>query len=294
MVMIAVNASAERAENAASSATESAASAEETLIEIKRVADGISEDIENANTAKSELSDTINSAEEKKKELESSIGKAGETKTSLDSAISSAGEKQLALDATVEQANAVDGSLKEHIGSAEQIQANVEQIAKNKADISSLNEDLGNVEDIVGKRINGIFNENDYTSSLVLEAGTTYHIFYGSGSAANLYIQGDTSMFISVDEGGLYEFTPKVTGNINLFRKTVDSKNNIVFYIGTDLTFFRDIRKNASDIENGFETIQAEVNETREKIRVVETSVNSIFVEKKSRKQTTELSLLSL
>ena len=142
--VVAVNASAERAENAASSATESAASAEETLIEIKRVTDGISEDIENANTAKSELSDTINSAEKKKKELESSIGKAGEAKTSLDSSISSAGEKQLALDATVEQANTVDASLKEQIGSAEQIQANVEQIAKNKADISSLNEDLGN------------------------------------------------------------------------------------------------------------------------------------------------------
>lgn len=141
--VVAVNASAERAENAASSATESAASAEETLIEIKRVTDGISEDIENANTAKSELSDMINSAEEKKKELESSIGKAGETKTSLDSAISSAGEKKLALDATVEQANTVDASLKEHIGSAEQIQANVEQIAKNKADISSLNEEIG-------------------------------------------------------------------------------------------------------------------------------------------------------
>lgn len=140
----AVNASAERAENAASSATESAASAEETLIEIKRVTDGISEDIENANTAKSELSGMINSAEEKKKELESSIGKAGETKTSLDSAISSAGEKQLALDATVEQANTVDASLKEHIGSAEQIQANVEQIGKNTQAISSLNEDLGN------------------------------------------------------------------------------------------------------------------------------------------------------
>lgn len=140
----AVNASAERAENAASSATESAASAEETLIEIKRVADGISEDIENANTAKSELSDTINSAEEKKKELESSIGKAGEAKTALDSSISSAGGKQLALDTTVEQANTVDASLKEQIGSAEQIQANVEQIAKNKAAISSLNEDLGN------------------------------------------------------------------------------------------------------------------------------------------------------
>lgn len=142
--VVAVNASAERAENAASSATESAASAEETLIEIKRVTDGISENIENANTMKSELSDMINSAEEKKKELESSIGKAGEAKMALDSSINSAGEKQLALDATVEQANTVDASLKEQIGSAEKIQENVEQIAKNKADISSLNEDIGN------------------------------------------------------------------------------------------------------------------------------------------------------
>lgn len=139
----AVNASAERAENAASSAMESAASAEETLIEIKRVTDGISEDIENANTAKSELSDMINSAEEKKKELVASTEEAGETKTELDSSIKSAGEKKLALDATVERANAVDGSLKEHIGSAEQIQANVEQIGKNTQAISSLNEDIG-------------------------------------------------------------------------------------------------------------------------------------------------------
>lgn len=155
--VVAVNASAERAENAASSAMESAASAEETLIEIKRVTDGISEDIENANTAKSELSDMINSAGIKKKELESSIGKAREAKTALDGSISFAGEKQLALDATVEQANAVDASLKEQIGSAEQIQANVEQIAKNKADISSLNEDLEEVKD---KKITKFYASN--------------------------------------------------------------------------------------------------------------------------------------
>ena len=155
--VVAVNASAERAENAASSATESAASAEETLIEIKRVTDGISENIENANTMKSELSDMINSAEEKKKELVASTEEAGETKTELDSSIKSAGEKQLALDTTVEQANAVDASLKEQIGSAEQIQANVEQIAKNKADISSLNEDLEEVKD---KKITKFYASN--------------------------------------------------------------------------------------------------------------------------------------
>lgn len=100
--------------------------------------------IRNATDAKGNLDKAVQSAGNAKAELESSIGKAGEAKASLDSAISSAGEKQLALDATVERANTVDASLKEQIGSAEQIQANVEQIAKNKADISSLNEDLGN------------------------------------------------------------------------------------------------------------------------------------------------------
>lgn len=144
--VVAVNVSAERAENAASSAMESAASADETLAEIKRVADGISGNIENANTMKSELSDMINNAGIEKKELESSIGKAGEAKMALDSSIRSAGEKQLALDATVEHANTVDALLKEHIGNAEKIQANVEQIATNKEDIGSLQEELGDIE----------------------------------------------------------------------------------------------------------------------------------------------------
>lgn len=144
--VVAVNASAERAENAASSAMESAASADETLAEIERVADGISGNIENANTMKTELYDMINNAGIEKKELESSIGKAGEAKKALDSSIRSAGEKQLALDATVEHANTVDASLKEHIGSAEQIQANVEQITTNKEDIGSLQEELGDIE----------------------------------------------------------------------------------------------------------------------------------------------------
>lgn len=100
--------------------------------------------ISNATDAKGNLDKAVQSAGNAKKELDTSVGKAGEAKTALDRSISSAGGKQLALDTTVEQANTVDASLKEQIGSAEQIQANVEQIAKNKAAISSLNEDLGN------------------------------------------------------------------------------------------------------------------------------------------------------
>ena len=220
--VVAVNASAERAENAASSATESAASAEETLIEIKRVTDGISEDIENANTAKSELSDMINSAEEKKKELESSIGKAGEAKTALDSSISSAGEKQLALDATVEQANAVDGSLKEHIGSAEQIQANVEQIAKNKADISSLNEDIVDLSD---KKITKFYASNQ---------GETHLADSDKGLVQDIKIYGRSEQFsttgaqlfnenIEIKNRGV---TIKINGSTATFEGTVSDEVN--------------------------------------------------------------------
>lgn len=164
---------------------------------------------------------------------------------------------------------------------AQQIEQNKTDVASLKEETGSLKEDLGDVADITGKKINGIFVGNIYVSQLTLEAGTTYHIFYKSGSKAQFYVSGDTDNFVVVDEGELYEFTPNINATATLYRNTVDSKNDIVFYIGTDLTFFRDIRKNASDIENGFETIQAEINETRKNIGVVETSVNSIFVEKK-------------
>ena len=225
--VVAVNASAERAENAASSATESAASAEETLIEIKRVTDGISEDIENANTAKSELSDTINSAEEKKKELVASTEEAGEAKTALDSSISSAGEKKLALDATVEHANTVDASLKEQIGSAEQIQANVEQIGKNKAAISSLNEDLAEVQD---KKITKFYASNQ---------GETHLADSDSGKIVDMSIYGKSEQFTTTGKNLLpFPYTDKTkTENGVTFDVKDDGKIHI-YGTATKTTYF--------------------------------------------------------
>lgn len=120
--------------------------------------------ISNATEAKGNLDKAVQSAGDAKTELDTSVEKAGEAKTALDSSISSAGEKQLALDATVEQAKEVDASLKEQIGSAEQIQANVEQIAKNKADISSLNEDIVDLQD---KKITKFYASNQGEKHLV-------------------------------------------------------------------------------------------------------------------------------
>lgn len=214
--VVAVNASAERAENAASSAMKSAASADETLAEIKRVADGISGNIENANTMKSELSDMINNAGIEKKELESSIGKAGEAKMALDSSIRSAGEKQLALDATVEHANTVDASLKEHIGSAEQIQANVEQIANNKEDIGSLQEDLSN-------KITKFYASNQ---------GETHITDSDNGKIQDMIIYGRSSQFTTTGKN-LLKY-PYVEANKTSFGiKFTDNKDGSITISGT-------------------------------------------------------------
>ena len=225
--VVAVNASADRAENAANSATESAASAEKTLIEIKRVADGISEDIENANTAKSELSDTINSEEKKKKELVASTEEAGVAKTALDSSISSAEEKKLALDATVEHANTVDASLKEQIGSAEQIQANVEQIGKNKAAISSLNEELAEVQD---KKITKFYASNQ---------GETHLVDSDSGKIADMSIYGKSEQFTTTGKNLLpFPYTDKTkTENGVTFDVKDDGKIHI-YGTATETTYF--------------------------------------------------------
>lgn len=214
--VVAVNASAERAENAASSAMKSAASADETLAEIKRVADGISGNIENANTMKFELSDMINNAGIEKKELESSIGKAGEAKMALDSSIRSAGEKQLALDATVEHANTVDASLKEHIGSAEQIQANVEQIANNKEDIGSLQEDLSN-------KITKFYASNQ---------GETHITDSDNGKIQDMIIYGRSSQFTTTGKN-LLKY-PYVEANKTSFGiKFTDNKDGSITISGT-------------------------------------------------------------
>lgn len=113
--------------------------------------------ISNATDAKGNLDKAVQSAGNAKTELDTSVREASEAKSALDNSISSAGEKKLALDDTIEQANTVDASLKEQIGSAQQIQANVEQIGKNTQAISSLNEDLAEVQD---KKITKFYASN--------------------------------------------------------------------------------------------------------------------------------------
>lgn len=183
--------------------------------------------IRNATDAKGNLDKAVQSAGNAKAELESSIGKAGEAKTSLDSSIRSAGEKQLALDTTVERANAVDASLKEHIGSAEQIQANVEQIAKNKADISSLNEDLADLKD---KKITKFYASNQ---------GETHLADSDNGKIQDMIIYGRSSQFTTTGKNLLkYPYVEATKTSLGVtFMDNKDGSIN-VSGIGTGVAYY--------------------------------------------------------
>lgn len=183
--------------------------------------------ISNAADAKGNLDKAVQSAGNAKKELDTSIGKAGEAKTALDSSIKSAGEKKLALDATVKQANTVDASLKEQIGSAEQIQANVEQIAKNKADISSLNEDLEEVKD---KKITKFYASNQ---------GETHLADSDNGKIQDMIIYGRSSQFTTTGKNLLkypYIETTKTSQGITF----TDNKDGSINVSGTatDIVYY--------------------------------------------------------
>lgn len=288
--VVAVNASAERAENAASSATESAASAEETLIEIKRVTDGISEDIENANTAKSELSDTINGAGIEKKELESSIGKASESKSALDGSISSAGEKKLALDTTVEQANTVDASLKEQIGSAEQIQANVEQIGKNTQAISLLNEEIGELPNNIVSSTDSFVQYNytvksgekhrfglfDYSGDYFKQC--EIYLFKGDNSYKQIGILRNVGEFIDYDVADNYVFVRYVFQTTEPESKTVTKR--VYSHISTSNSLSDEVEENRQVIFKNAKAI-ATNNKSIDKVTSTVNDFKSFIGEKK-------------
>ena len=178
--------------------------------------------IRTADSSKANLDESVESAGTAKSGLDASTGKAKDAKTELDGSIRSAGEKQLALDATVEHANTVDASLKEHIGSAEQIQENVEQIAKNKADISSLKEDTAALKD--GK-ITKFYASNQGETHLVdSDKGLVQDIkIYGqseqsSTTGAQLFNEN-----IEIKNRGV---TIKINGSTATFKGTVSDEAN--------------------------------------------------------------------
>lgn len=156
---------------------ESKGELEQTIINAGVSEEELDESIQTASDTKTALDKSVELARTAKTELDTSTQKAGEAKTALDGSAKTAGEMQETLSATVKQAGALDTSLGEKIktgtqlktdltasgekavqdiqtaGSeqlgkmqavAEEFTADREQIATNKEDIGSLQEDLSN------------------------------------------------------------------------------------------------------------------------------------------------------
>lgn len=158
-------------------ATESKGELEQTIINAGVSKEELDESIQTASDTKTALDKSVELAGTAKTELDTSIREAGTAKTALDESTETAGTVQETLSATVNQAGALDTSLGEKIKTgtqlktdlvasgekavqdiqaaggeqlgkmqavAEEFTADREQIATNKEDIGSLEEDLSN------------------------------------------------------------------------------------------------------------------------------------------------------
>ena len=206
--------------------------------------------ISNATDAKGNLEKAVQSAENAKSELDTSAREAGEAKTALDSSISSASEKQTVLDTTVTKADTLDKSLKENIQTGTQLQkdlvasgekavediqtagneqlgkmqtvaeeftADREQITKNKNDISSLNEELSDLQD---KKITKFYASNQ---------GETHLADSDNGKMQDMMIYGKSSQVTTIGKNLLKikDATQTVRG------VTIASKDGILSVQGT-------------------------------------------------------------
>lgn len=157
--------------------TESKGELEQTITNAGVSKKELDESIQTASDTKTALDKSVELAGTAKTELDTSIREAGTAKTALDESTETAGTVQETLSATAKQAGALDTSLGEEIETGTQLKTDLiasgekavqdiqtagseqldkmqevaeaftadrEQIAKNKADIGSLKEDLSN------------------------------------------------------------------------------------------------------------------------------------------------------
>lgn len=160
-------------------ATESKGELEQTITNAGVSKEELEHSIETAGTSKTALDKSVELAGTAKTELDTSIREAGTAKTALDESTETAGTVQETLSATVNQAGALDTSLGEKIKTGTQLKTDLtasgekavqdiqtagseqlgkmqavaevftadrEQIATNKEDIGSLQEELGDIE----------------------------------------------------------------------------------------------------------------------------------------------------
>lgn len=228
---------------------ESKGELEQTIINANVSKKELEHSIETAGTSKTALDKSVELAGTAKTELDTSIREAGTAKTALDESTETAGTVQETLSATAKQAGALDTSLGENIETgtqlktdlvasgekavqdiqaaggeqlgkmqavAEELTADREQIATNKEDIGSLEEDLSN-------KITKFYASNQ---------GETHITDSDNGKIQDMIIYGRSSQFTTTGKNLLkypYVEANKTSSGI----KFTDNKDGSINISGT-------------------------------------------------------------
>lgn len=230
-------------------ATDSKAGLEQTITNAGVSKEELDESIQTASDTKTALDKSVELAGTAKTELDTSIREAGTAKTALDESTETAGTVQETLSVTVNQAGALDTSLGEKIKTGTQLKTDLvtsgekavqdiqaagseqlgkmqavaeaftadrEQIANNKEDIGSLQEDLSN-------KITKFYASNQ---------GETHITDSDNGKIQDMIIYGRSSQFTTTGKN-LLKY-PYVEANKTSFGiKFTDNKDGSITISGT-------------------------------------------------------------
>lgn len=230
-------------------AAESKGEFEQTIINAGVSKEELDESIQTASETKTALDKSVELAGTAKTELDTSIRETGTAKTALDESTETAGTVQETLSATVNQAGALDTSLGEKIKTGTQLKTDLvtsgekavqdiqaagseqlgkmqavaeaftadrEQIANNKEDIGSLQEDLSN-------KITKFYASNQ---------GETHITDSDNGKIQDMIIYGRSSQFTTTGKN-LLKY-PYVEANKTSFGiKFTDNKDGSITISGT-------------------------------------------------------------
>lgn len=250
----------------------------------------IKQSIADATEKKTELDGAISNATDAKGNLDKAVQSAGNAKTELDASVGKAKEAKTTLDATVERANTVDGSLKEHIGSAEQIQANVEQIGKNTQAISLLNEEIGELPNNIVSSTDSFVQYNytvksgekhrfglfDYSGDYFKQC--EIYLFKGDNSYKQIGILRNVGEFIDYDVADNYVFVRYVFQTTEPESKTVTKR--VYSHISTSNSLSDEVEENRQVIFKNAKAI-ATNNKSIDKVTSTVNDFKSFIGEKK-------------
>lgn len=118
-----------------------------------------------------------------------------------------------------------------------------QQLNKNTEDISSLSEEIVELNDIVGQMIfNGIKSQASIDTNVYVKAGTTYKITYQGNTAVNCFVKDNIEPYVTLTPNDIKTFTPQASGYLVLYKSTLIDGSAFSLNVETENSFNRRIK----------------------------------------------------